>query len=223
MLGPEQDWADLCRSFRLLKGLKQAAMAQDFNVDQSTVSRWERGTREPSTASKRIILNTLIEAGKIGPEHSLYLLLEQSGSVVALWDRHGALRGCSRRFRAELTNVLGAMEPVGQSADTLLGGHPIMNRALQALGENGFFEGRVQLATFTFRPFLQASRRALGGMVTATVFPMHLGTAEIGLLCVYDHDALAPTERHNEIFGLTWIDAHDGHAEYRRLAEQNPA
>lgn len=223
MLGPEQDWADLCRDFRLLKGLKQAAMAQDFNVDQSTISRWERGTREPSTAAKRIILNTLIEAGQIGPGHSLHLLLEQSGSVVALWDRDGVLRGCSRRFRTELARALGSMDPVGQHADTLLRGHPIMNRALQALGENGFFEGRVQLATFTFRPFLQASRKALGGMVTATVFPMKLGGGETGLLCVYDHDVLAPAEQQDRMFALTWIDAHDSHAEYRPLSEESPA
>lgn len=72
MLLQGQDWAKLCRACRHRHGLKQEAMAQDFNVDQSTVSRWERGTREPSLPAKQAILSEM---------------LEQNGSAVAVRGR----------------------------------------------------------------------------------------------------------------------------------------
>ena len=40
MLLQEQDWSELYRAYRRCHGLKQDAMARDFNDGQSTVSRW---------------------------------------------------------------------------------------------------------------------------------------------------------------------------------------
>ena len=88
-----QDWAALCRDYRLRHGLKQEAMAQDFSVDQSTVSRWERGLREPAMHVKQAILNDQLARGEIDADQPLQLLLEMSGTAVAAWDRRGILRG----------------------------------------------------------------------------------------------------------------------------------
>ncbi|MGB0661843.1 MAG: helix-turn-helix domain-containing protein [Mangrovicoccus sp.] len=202
------DWAAECRDYRLVHGLKQEAMAQDFHVDQSTVSLWERGLREPPMHVKQTILNARLDAGQAKPDQAMQLLLEHSGSAVAVWDRSGHLRGCSARFAAELING-GASEPLeNQSARDLLAGHDIVERALQILERSGFFEGQVALAVFSFPPFFQDRRRQAGGMITASTLPLQLMGGEIAMMSIYDHDALAETK---PILTVSWTLAEDGH------------
>lgn len=205
MLPEGQDWAGLCRDYRLRHGLKQEAMAQDFRVDQSTVSRWERGTREPSMAAKQAILNDLAAAEQAAPADPLQLLLEASGSAVALWDRDGVLRACSRRFRAEL--ACGGDEVIGRTAKDILGPTDIMERVLAALEPRGFFEGRIPMATISFTPFFNPDRRAAGGLVTATTVPFALPGGGTGMLCIYDHDVLADAPETADEVSLFWVDA----------------
>ncbi|MCP3871206.1 MAG: helix-turn-helix domain-containing protein [Gammaproteobacteria bacterium] len=47
------DWPVLLRSYRREKGLKQEALAYMLNVDQTTISRWERGKDNPSLAIQK--------------------------------------------------------------------------------------------------------------------------------------------------------------------------
>ena len=68
------DWAALSREYRRRLGVKQEAIAQDFDVDQSTASRWERGAREPSLDAKHMILNTLLDS-RVGPTRSIIAIL----------------------------------------------------------------------------------------------------------------------------------------------------
>ncbi len=217
MLDTEQDWAALCRRYRLHLGLKQEALAQDLRVDQSTVSRWERGLREPPHAIKQTILNTLIDSGAVAPDRSLQMLLDHSASAVALWYQAGVLRGLSRRFDRELRATLGDRPLIGRSADELLQGHPIMRAALAALSESGFFQGSVRMAHVTFRPLLHPGRKDLGGVVTGSIFPMPLTAGKIGMLTLYDHDVLGDPPDAQDLATLTWIDAGDGHMQRRNL------
>lgn len=208
----EQDWAALCREYRDRLGLKQEAMADDFNVDQSLISRWERGQREPSRLVKQAIQNEMLAAGQTGPDQSLQLLLEQSGSAVAVWDRKGTLRGFSRRFEHELRCVIDFPELRHRHSSEILGGSTILNRALRILEEHGFFDGAVVLASFSFPPFLQSRRRQAGGLVTASTFPIRLTGGETAMLCVYDHDTLAPDSPDPDMLTVSWVMACDGHA-----------
>ena len=47
------DWPLLIRSYRKDNGLKQDALAYILNVDQTTISRWERGIDTPSLAMQK--------------------------------------------------------------------------------------------------------------------------------------------------------------------------
>jgi len=47
------DWPLLLKSYRREKGLKQEALAYMLNVDQTTISRWERGKDNPSLAIEK--------------------------------------------------------------------------------------------------------------------------------------------------------------------------
>ncbi len=218
MLGQEQDWAALCRDYRLRHGLKQEAMAQDFNVDQSTVSRWERGLREPSMQIKQTILNDLIDSRMAGPDQSIQLLLEKSGSAVAIWDRHGVLRGCTPRFENELATVV--MRPSYRNVPgaKILGkpGTALLQRVIAMADARGFFDGKVRMVVLTFAPVLENERRALGGVVTVSAFPVQVTPDEIGLLSIHDHDMMGDPPGPLGTLDFSWVRATDGHSETLR-------
>ncbi|WP_068114031.1 helix-turn-helix domain-containing protein [Tropicimonas marinistellae] len=217
MLFKGQDWARLCRDYRERHGLKQEAMAQDFNVDQSSVSRWERGLREPSLRVKQAILNDMVDAGEAEPDLSVQLLLEHSGSAVAIWDRRGVLRGCSPRFARELAHVLGHSDAraslVGRHATDLLQGNEIVDRCLRVLDEREFFTGSVLAAVFSFPPFLQPRRQDKGGLITASTFPIQLSNGELAMLSVLDHDVFGEAPERPDALMVSWVNRRDGHSE----------
>ena len=214
MLGQEQDWAALCRDYRLRHGLKQEAMAQDFHVDQSTVSRWERGLREPSMQVKQAILNDLVDDGRAGLDQSMQLLLEMSGSAVALWDRSGVLRGCTPRFERELARVVLRASYRDGAGSEILGqhGNALLEGALSRFSDLGFFDGRLRLAVLRFAPVQRSERIEAGGVITASSFPVQIGPDNIGLLCIYDHDTMGAPPGPLGTFEISWVRAEDGHS-----------
>lgn len=48
-----QTWRDQIRRYRRAHGLTQAALGESLNVEQATVSRWERGTHVPELGMQR--------------------------------------------------------------------------------------------------------------------------------------------------------------------------
>jgi DNA-binding XRE family transcriptional regulator len=46
-------WSDQLRRYRRVHGLTQAVLAEILNVEQATVSRWERGVHEPDLSVRR--------------------------------------------------------------------------------------------------------------------------------------------------------------------------
>ena len=208
----DHDWAELSREYRRRRGLKQQAVAQDLNVDQSTISRWERGEGEPSLNAKHVILNTLLDAGLALADQSMQFLLEQSGSTVAVWDRDAVLQSCSRRFEREIREVYPFQEIRKQPARKLLGGSDIVERSIAVLRQAGFFEGAVALAVFSFPPFLQDRRRKAGGLVTSSTFPLQLSNGTIAMLSILDHDTLLEFDEEHP-FTVTWLSAKDGHSQ----------
>ncbi|WP_394828673.1 helix-turn-helix transcriptional regulator [Pendulispora albinea] len=51
--------SDMLRRFRILRGMKQAHLAQLFRVSQSAVSKWENGTAAPSAEQHGQIIEIL--------------------------------------------------------------------------------------------------------------------------------------------------------------------
>lgn len=46
-------WSDQLRRYRRVHGLTQAVLAEILNVEQATISRWERGVHEPDLSVQR--------------------------------------------------------------------------------------------------------------------------------------------------------------------------
>lgn len=57
------DWKTQLRLLRRYHGLKQAVLAEMLNVDQGTVSRWERGLNEPDLARRRRLRDLMWKFG----------------------------------------------------------------------------------------------------------------------------------------------------------------
>lgn len=204
-----QDWAELCRAYRQRHGLKQAAMAQDFGVDQSQVSRWERGLREPSLRVKQAILNEMLDTGQAGPDHTMRLMLEQSGSAVAVWSRDGTLLGASPRFEREAL-LLDDCE--SGAAQSLLSRLEVVVHIMDLLNTHGFFEGDVMLAVLKMNPFLQDRRISVGGVIVVSMFPVRDAHGNIAALAVHDHDVFGESlERYGEM-QVVFAGARDGHS-----------
>lgn len=53
------DWAKIIRDYRMMRGIKQAAMADILGVDQATVSRWETGRQIPELRTQ-VLLRDMI-------------------------------------------------------------------------------------------------------------------------------------------------------------------
>ena len=81
------DWARRLKDYRSLNGLTQQALADDFGVDRTTVSRWERGVDEPSLAIRRRIL-------ALAPTHG-------EGTIRGLIDFIDSLDGMATLLDAE--------------------------------------------------------------------------------------------------------------------------
>ncbi|WP_041633413.1 helix-turn-helix domain-containing protein [Magnetospirillum gryphiswaldense] len=57
------DWKTQLRLLRRYHGLKQAVIAEMLNVDQGTVSRWERGVSEPDLSRRRRLRDLMWKFG----------------------------------------------------------------------------------------------------------------------------------------------------------------
>lgn len=53
------DWATTIKGARIKNGLKQSVLADLLNMDQATISRWERGACSPSVAMQHQILSRI--------------------------------------------------------------------------------------------------------------------------------------------------------------------
>ncbi|MGE4280238.1 MAG: helix-turn-helix domain-containing protein [Magnetospirillum sp.] len=57
------EWKSQLRLLRHYHGLKQAALAEMLNVDQGTVSRWERGLNEPDLSRRKKLRDVMWKFG----------------------------------------------------------------------------------------------------------------------------------------------------------------
>lgn len=84
------EWAREIRRFRQLNGLKQFALADVLNVDQATVSRWERGVQIPDIATQ-MRLRTLIQQGMPLHDRLIRHLVRHAPGLAGLLDREARI------------------------------------------------------------------------------------------------------------------------------------
>jgi transcriptional regulator with XRE-family HTH domain len=135
-------------SVRAQLGLSQAELAQHLGVNQTTVSRWERGLEKPGVRV-RVNLSGLLYRlrvpGRLSPEIALceyspfpMAIISQDWSIVALSE---VLRKASE---APLKPLTGTRKR--STAD--------MEQAVSMLRARGFFTGQVSAARILGRGFL---------------------------------------------------------------------
>lgn len=188
-----EDWARLCRMYREKFGLKQDAFAYDFNVTQSTVSRWEAGKRIPNERARKRILVALNENCLISNEDMTGHFLRNSQMRIAVWDENGCLVSMSPCFAEELQSFVGQGDVTGKSADALAENFGIMRFALRVFRQQRFFDCEIASASLRHKPFGTPQRIAMGGVYVTTVLPTMLTTGRVGMFCIYEHDALGHT------------------------------
>lgn len=72
------------RRWRVLNRVKQQALAEDLDVSQSRVSRWESGQSEPDEASRRKITRLLRARPETASDRALLDLVTQASTPVHL-------------------------------------------------------------------------------------------------------------------------------------------
>ena len=194
--GVRRNWADLCRAYRHKMGLKQEAFAQDFNVSQSTVSRWETGKRNPGRKAQARILEKLGAATPAFPpalgDPSVQSLLTMADPLVSVWDQQGRLRAASPRLMAEIASFSRVPDLIGAPADQITDDRGLVQWALAQLIPAGFFRGAVPAACVHVAPVGNPVRMAAGGSLSITVTPVRVAADEIGMLAQFEHDLWRP-------------------------------
>ncbi|MGD2132674.1 MAG: helix-turn-helix transcriptional regulator [Maricaulaceae bacterium] len=139
MADPNTDWPTLLREFRASNGLKQAAAADHLGVSQATISRWERGEIEPTTAIRNRIFKALRRA-------RAPLSTQNWVRTFRRLPCPGTVTSRDNRLLAS-TGVVGAMVGVAREAieglqtDEVFRGDIVENRA--RVREAGMFAGEV--------------------------------------------------------------------------------
>lgn len=90
---------ELVRHLRTTLGVTQKDLAGRLGLNQSTVSRWERGVTRPDIATRRR-LHALVESAVGEAESSLRLLVAHSPAPMALFDTRWRLHALSESFAA---------------------------------------------------------------------------------------------------------------------------
>ncbi len=134
-------WPTVIRRIRVRRGLKQAALADVLNVDQSAVSRWERGLAAPNLGAqlrlREMMDRTLAPQG----ERWLQLIVRNTGKN-ALLDHN--LRIVDVADDALAPMQLDRASVIGQPISMFLGVHADFAAHMRA---DGFFEGEVGTST----------------------------------------------------------------------------
>jgi len=80
------DWPSAIGKFRRRTGLKQQALAEMLNCDQTAISHWERGVDRPSLAFQRRLLAMIALDQRALEDLRLFTAVERSPGVQALLD-----------------------------------------------------------------------------------------------------------------------------------------
>ncbi len=80
------DWPSAIKKFRRRAGLKQQALADMLDCDQTAISHWERGENRPSLAFQRRLLELIALDQRAMQDLRLFTAVERSPGIQALLD-----------------------------------------------------------------------------------------------------------------------------------------
>jgi transcriptional regulator with XRE-family HTH domain len=133
---PRRRWTDFpagLRRVRISSGMTQNALAETLNVDQATISRWERGAQVPDEATQAR-LRDLLFRGRAVSDARLYHYVRTSMSLVVLMTSTGRFLA-----RSESARALGMPEQA--TLEDLM--TPSLRESWNAAVGAGFFRGEI--------------------------------------------------------------------------------
>jgi transcriptional regulator with XRE-family HTH domain len=118
---------------RVSSGLTQSDLADMLNVDQATISRWERGAQMPDNAMQNRLRDLLFRGRAISDARLVHLVRSVSGLMVLI-NAEGKFVAVSDAFRRIL--------PAGKEsiAEIMT---PTIEEFWNAANASGFFRGEV--------------------------------------------------------------------------------
>jgi len=165
--GSAREWANRLIWFRRFRGLKQLALAQLLEVDQATVSRWERGQSVPHLRGRERLRDLFRRA--TGDDPLLKHAIAAAIGEVVLSSSEDVIIAASRAYSA--ANGMTPDEIAGKSILPSYAAGDV--QCWQAIHDHGFFNGDVASATVFMRVF-PLSGKAERRRVKAVCVPMRL-------------------------------------------------
>lgn len=135
-------WPSVVRHYRLSKGLKQAALAQDLGVTQTMVSRWESGVAIPGERIQEDLFDLFWREQGAVSRTAWLNRVGRHPSVVAVVSATGRIDAASHGFLAALDCRRHELE--GRYIHEAFDGDLV--DVFDTLALSGFFEGRVASA-----------------------------------------------------------------------------
>lgn len=133
---PRRRWTDFpagLRRVRVSSGLTQSDLADMLNVDQATISRWERGAQMPDNAMQNRLRDLLFRGRAISDARLVHLVRSISG-LMALINAEG-------KFIAVSDGVRRIIPPSKESIGEIM--TPTVEEFWNATNSSGFFRGEV--------------------------------------------------------------------------------
>lgn len=131
-------WASQLKRYRRNNGLTQVALAELFNVEQATISRWERGVHEPDLGFQRR-LRSLIFGRGINSDQFILENVSNSPFAIKIANRFGQNLAASKSAAA----LHGVKQPVLAMANYRPYFTESLERHWNMAREIGFFDGDV--------------------------------------------------------------------------------
>lgn len=133
---PRRRWTDFpagLRRVRVSSGLTQSDLADMLNVDQATISRWERGAQMPDNAMQNRLRDLLFRGRAISDARLVHLVRSVSGLMVLI--------NAEGKFIA-VSDALRRILPAGKEsiAEIMT---PSIEEFWNAANSSGFFRGEV--------------------------------------------------------------------------------
>lgn len=135
-------WPSLVRHYRVSKGFKQAALADELGVTQTMVSRWEAGLADPSARIQAKLFDRFWETNYAVSRDTWRIQLRRHPAAVAVFDPEGRFLAVSRGTERLIGRPESAL--IGESVMSVFSGDLAM--VFDDLCRAGFFEGRVVFA-----------------------------------------------------------------------------
>lgn len=95
------DWPRALKDYRRCHGLTQAAFAERLGVDNTTVSRWERGRDQPALSVQKL-LRELVAPTMPVLGRALADMIDTTGDIAVLMDKNYRLLRASKAHHAML-------------------------------------------------------------------------------------------------------------------------